>query len=140
MASDFFRTLSEGRVGFPEALDALERHLAAGGVPAAVVASVLVVADEVISNVLDYGGGSTAPRVEISASVVDDEVTVQVVDDGVAFDPMATPPPDTSLSVEDRAIGGLGIHLVRKLMDSVGYDRRDERNHLQFSKRYSSSS
>ena len=56
---------------------------------------------------------------------------VVVSDDGPAFDPLAAAAPDTSLGVEERPIGGLGIALVRRLMDEVEYERRDGRNHLR---------
>ena len=61
-------------------------------------------------------------------------VTVDVVDDGIPFDPTAAAAPDTSLEVEDRDVGGLGVHLVRKLMDEVAYRRDGDRNRLRFSK------
>ena len=51
-----------------------------------------------------------------------------VADDGIPFNPLSIAPPDTGLSVEDRRIGGLGIHLVRNIMDEVTYNRRTDRN------------
>lgn len=141
MASDFSRTLSADRDGLGEALDALESCLSARGVPPAAIGPVLIALDEVISNILNHGGrGEAGPRVEIDVSVASGAVQVQISDDGAPFNPMEAQAPDTSLSVEDRAIGGLGIHLVRKLMDTVGYDRSDGRNRLRFSKTYSSAS
>ena len=137
MTLDFSRTL-HGRAEFPGVLDALESHLSARGAPETVIAAVLIAADEVLANVLDHGGGGGAvPEARIDVSVRDGCVTVEVADDGVAFNPMETPAPDTGLSVEDRAIGGLGIHLVRKLMDTVSYARSGGRNRLRFSKTYS---
>lgn len=56
---------------------------------------------------------------------------VEVTDDGVAFDPLAVPPVDTQAPLEDRPIGGLGIHLIRRLMDQVEYSRTDGRNVLK---------
>jgi len=53
-----------------------------------------------------------------------------VSDDGVPFDPLAVAPPDTSLPLEQRPLGGLGIHLVRHLVDEVTYERRGDRNVL----------
>lgn len=137
MASDFSRRLSDGRAGFPEVLDAIEAHLAARGAPPSVVAPVMIATDDVISNVLDHGGdGGVAPRVDVTVTVVDSQVTVWIVDDGPAFNPLDTVAPDTALSLDDRAIGGLGVHLVRRLMDSVSYERRDGCNRLRFAKRY----
>lgn len=139
MASDFSRRLTDGRAGFPDVLDALEAHLDGCGVPAAVIASVMIAADDVISNVLDHGGqGAGPPQVEVSVKLVEGQVAVWIVDDGAAFNPLDTAAPDTALALEDRAIGGLGVHLVRKLMDTASYERREGHNRLRFSKRYAS--
>src|SRR4051812_30429225 len=121
MESDFSATLRDGRAGFPALLDAMEAHMAAAGVPAAVVAPIMIASDEVLSNVLNYGGED--PSVEVLVRVGDGRVAVQIADDGAAFNPIAAATPDTGLSIEDRAIGGLGIHLVKTLMDSVDYER-----------------
>lgn len=141
MTSDFSRTLSGGRAGFPEVLEALEAYLEAGGVPASASAPVMIAADEVISNALDHGGQDrVTPRVEVLATVADGAVSVRVTDNGAPFNPLDRAAPDTELTVEERAIGGLGIHLVRRLMDTVTYDRADGHNRLCFTKRYTSPS
>ena len=134
MEADFSRSLHDDGAGLSDVLDALEEALMARGVPMATVSSVLIAADEILSNALNHGGAS--PRVELAARVADGRVTVSVTDDGEAFDPLAAEAPDTTLAIEDREIGGLGIHLVRKLMDSVHYDRTDGCNRLQFAKSY----
>lgn len=138
MEPDFSHTLLDGAVGLSALLDTLEEELVARGVPLAAVSSLLIAADEVISNALNHGGG--APVVEVAARVADGQVTMRITDDGVAFDPLAAAPPDTSLSIEDREIGGLGIHLVRKLMDRIDYERSGKHNRLQFSKSFASPS
>ena len=133
MESDFSATLTDGRAGFPALLDAIEAHLAAAGVPPAAAAPVLIAFDEVVSNILDYGGASS---VQADVRVAGGRVAVQVADDGRAFNPIEQATPDTSLPMEAREVGGLGIHLVKTLMDSVDYDRSAGRNHLRFSKAY----
>ncbi|MBU1374434.1 MAG: ATP-binding protein [Alphaproteobacteria bacterium] len=137
MEPDFSHTLRDGASGLSALLDTLEEDLAGRGVPVATVASVLIAADEVVSNALHHGG---SPSVEVAGAVAEGRVTILIVDDGGAFDPLAAATPDTSLSVEDRDIGGLGIHLVRKMMDRVAYERRGKHNRLQFSKSYASPS
>jgi serine/threonine-protein kinase RsbW len=133
MEPDFSHTLVGGRAGLSALLDNLEAGLAERRVPSATVSSVLMAADEVLSNILDHGGASS---VEVAAEARDGRVTIQITDDGMAFDPLAATAPDTTLSVEEREIGGLGIHLVRKLMDEVGYERRGKYNRLRFSKSF----
>ncbi len=138
MESDFSRTLSDGRAGFPALMDALEAHLAGAGVPDAAIAPVQIALDEVLANVLDHGGeGGASPSVDVAMRVADGRIAVQVSDDGRAFNPLEAATPDTTGSIEDRAIGGLGIHLVKTLMDTVAYERSNGRNHLQFSRVYS---
>jgi len=138
MEPDFAHTLPAGGEGLPALLDALEEELAGRGVPMAVASSVLIAADEVISNILNHGGAHAA--VEVAGRVSAGRITVSIIDDGAAFDPLAAAAPDTTLDVEEREIGGLGIHLVRKLMDRVDYERRGNHNRLQFSKSYAPTS
>ncbi len=53
---------------------------------------------------------------------------MSITDDGIPFNPFGVETPDTKLSLEEREIGGLGIHLVRKVMDKVSYQRRIDKN------------
>jgi serine/threonine-protein kinase RsbW len=62
-------------------------------------------------------------------------ITLTVEDDGPGFDPLSLPPPDVGASVTERAVGGLGVFLVRKMMDTVSYARVAGRNQLRMSKR-----
>ncbi len=75
---------------------------------------------------------------EISARVelVADRLTVTIADDGVPFNPLSAKTPDTESSLEDREFGGLGIHLVRSLVDDVSYHRRIDKNVLTLMKRF----
>jgi serine/threonine-protein kinase RsbW len=121
-------------------LDAIEAHLEQNEVPPVASAQLMIAFDEIISNVLKHGGGSHIPTVDVLLDITEDgeggSVTAEVVDDGKPFDPLSMPEPDISLSVEDRQIGGLGIHLVRKLMSEVAYVYEEGRNRLRFSKIY----
>jgi anti-sigma regulatory factor (Ser/Thr protein kinase) len=99
------------------------------GVPAGVRRSMLVVLDELLANAVSYalptGASGTAT---VAVELHPDHLKVTLTDDGAPFDPLDRAAPDTALSVEDRPIGGLGIHLVRHMVDEVHYDRRDDRN------------
>ena len=87
--------------------------------------------EEAVVNVIDYAYpiGSEG---DIEVKMMSDGHTLrfQVIDSGVAFDPTEKEITDTTLSAEDRRIGGLGILLVRELMDSVNYERTDGKNVL----------
>ena len=84
--------------------------------------------EEAVVNVCNYaygeGGGAVTVRVATDAS----RVTVEIEDAGAPFDPTAMPEPDLTGDVDERPIGGLGVHLVHTLMDEVAYRREDGRN------------
>jgi len=88
-----------------------------------------VALDEIIANIVAHGasgapGGVGQPAVlDVWFSRRGDIVEVTIADDGPAFDPLAKPPPDVTLPLEARQPGGLGIALVRALMDDVQYQR-----------------
>jgi len=63
------------------------------------------------------------------------EVCVEVEDDGLEFNPLALPPVDITEPLETRAVGGLGVHMMRQLMDAVEYRRVNGRNVLSLIKR-----
>jgi len=75
--------------------------------------------------------------VEVIAKTSDDSLTLVIEDRGTPFDPTAKADADTTLEAEERPIGGLGIHLVRQLMDSISYKRSDDgRNILTITKKW----
>ena len=92
--------------------------------------------EEVFMNVVMHGASQGEPRrVEVSLDLTPAELTLTVEDDGPGFDPLSLPPPDVTASLTDRAVGGLGVFLVRKMMDTVSYARIAGRNQLRMSKR-----
>ncbi|MGH8469481.1 MAG: ATP-binding SpoIIE family protein phosphatase [Gammaproteobacteria bacterium] len=91
--------------------------------------------EEILTNIISYGytdSGEHEIKVRLSAQAK--ELRAEVEDDGQPFNPLAAPKPDTEAPVEHRAVGGLGIHLVRKLMDGVEYQRQEENNLLRMKK------
>ena len=91
--------------------------------------------EEAVSNVMLYAyPGRNDGKVFVEFAKAKDEQGEKLIftisDSGIPFDPTAKPEADITLSAEERAIGGLGIHLVRKLMDEIRYERQDEKNIL----------
>lgn len=87
-----------------------------------------LIIEELALNAMTYGG---AESVQIIITTDTEKVTVEISDNGAAFDPLNdAPQPDVNAALEDRAIGGLGIHLVRTLTDDLSYRWDGERNHL----------
>jgi anti-sigma regulatory factor (Ser/Thr protein kinase) len=101
-----------------------EKH----ALPEEVRRSVNVALDELLANLSHGMVGRDACSVALDVQLDGERLIVTLSDDGPPFDPFKKDAPDTTLSVEDRPIGGLGIHLVRELMDKVSYDRRDGHN------------
>jgi anti-sigma regulatory factor (Ser/Thr protein kinase) len=95
-----------------------------------------LVLEEAVANVINHGlPGSPPPhhlavRLEIDA----DTVAAEVIDNGRPFDPTTVPDPDLASSLEERQLGGLGIHLMRELMDGLDYRRLGDRNTLRLHK------
>jgi anti-sigma regulatory factor (Ser/Thr protein kinase) len=89
--------------------------------------------DEIVTNVMRHGYAPADDRQEIVVRVSADHdvVTVVVEDTGVAFDPLTVPPANVGAPIEDRPVGGLGIHLVRSVAQSVTYLREGDRNVLR---------
>jgi serine/threonine-protein kinase RsbW len=127
--------------GIRTVLDALEAFATGHGLSKAVTWPVEVSLDEILANVVRHGlaGRGEAATVGVELRLDLDPAPpvceVVVTDDGPEFDPLAVPEPDTSLGVEDRAIGGLGISLVRRLMDEAEYERREGKNRLRLQRR-----
>lgn len=92
--------------------------------------------EEVFMNVVMHGSAEGKPgQVDVSVELTPTGLTLIVEDDGPGFDPLSLPPPDVTASLADRAVGGLGVFLVRRLMDTVSYARVAGRNQLRLSKR-----
>ena len=93
--------------------------------------------EEVVVNIMDYAYvADTKGQVKVEAMANDERLRFILTDSGRSFDPTAVSRADTTLTVEDRPIGGLGILLVRNLMDSINYERIDGQNILRIEKKF----
>ena len=93
--------------------------------------------EEAVVNIIDYAYPSgTEGNIEIQIEADANRLRFIITDTGSEFDPTSVSKADTSLSVEERPIGGLGIFLVRNLMDSINYERLEGKNILRLEKQY----
>ena len=93
--------------------------------------------EEAVVNVMTYAyPAGTVGNVNIEAQANDERLKFTITDSGTPFDPTGKAEVDTTLSAEERPIGGLGIHLVRQLMDSINYERIDGKNVLTLRKKF----
>jgi len=114
----------------------LEEFCRANALPRGVGNAADVALEEHLTNVLTYGYEAGAPhRISVSLKTEAGWLCVEVADDGKPFDPLAVSPVDTSLPLEEKPIGGLGVHLMRQLMDELSYARENGKNVLRMRKR-----
>ncbi|WP_029898504.1 ATP-binding protein [Desulfohalovibrio reitneri] len=113
----------------------LEEFAAMHGLTCSCLFRVNLALDEVVTNIVSYGfeeeGGHL---VEVRLRLEGGVLTVEIRDDAPPFDPTTAPMPKLELPPEDRPVGGLGLHLVRNVMDGVEYVRRDGINVLILTK------
>ncbi len=104
--------------------------------PQATVFHMTLAFDELLTNIISYGfadGGRH--KIKAALALEGDRLEAEIIDDGIAFDPLAKAAPDIDAELEARGMGGLGIHFIRSVMDSVEYHRSDGCNHLKMVKK-----
>jgi anti-sigma regulatory factor (Ser/Thr protein kinase) len=121
--------------GIAKATTAFGDFAKAQAVPEEVRRGLSVVLDELLTNTISYGLANDGSEVSVDGELHADELTLTVSDSGRPFDPLGEAVPDTTSAVEDRPVGGLGIHLIRHLVDDVRYERRSNRNVVVVTKR-----
>ena len=102
------------------------------GVDSKTVAALLNASDEITSNIVNYSGAS---EFRISVEKGPDRLRLVFSDDGTAYNPLSHVDPDTHASIEDRPVGGLGLVVVKRLVDRVTYSRESDRNVLTLIKK-----
>lgn len=95
-----------------------------------------IAVEEIFVNVASYAYGSEEGDVTISVDAEPDSISIVFEDSGIPYDPLKKPDPDITLSVEKRAIGGLGIFMTKKMMDDMSYEYKDGMNILTLKKYY----
>ncbi len=101
---------------------------------------VLIILDELFTNVVTHGRGPHSARGTIAVALGwrTGRLRISFVDDCQPFDPLAFRGPDLEEATEERGIGGLGIHIVRSLVHQARYRREGDRNHLHLVRRVES--
>lgn len=126
-------------------LDELQRFITTltefarvGGLPEEVSFSVQLAIDELFTNIVSYGyDDEDSHQIEIKMSVQGRELRIDLIDDAKQFDPLhEAAQPDLDANLEDRRIGGVGIHLVKTMMDEVSYKYEDSKNQLTLVKKF----
>ena len=116
--------------------DLLEQLAEAWGLSEDVIFEANLALDEIVSNIIRHGYPDSGDhRIIVRIGLEKGNFIMEVEDDAPEFNPLDAPEPDTSAPLEERAIGGLGIFLTRKLMDNMSYRRFGGKNILTLSKK-----
>ena len=91
--------------------------------------------EEIFVNIASYAYDGGDGKADLIFEKGDDAISITFRDSGKPYDPLEKPDPDTTLSAEDRKIGGLGVFMVKQIMDSVSYINRDDQNILTVTKK-----
>ena len=111
--------------------DAVEDLGSREGWPSALVFRINLVLEELVLNIMNHGYDGGLHEIEVTLTSEADALTIETEDEGRPFDLLNdAPQPDLEAPLEDRPVGGLGIHLVRTMMDEIRYRRERDRNHL----------
>ena len=115
---------------------ALKQFADVRGISSHDVIKINLIVDELISNIVSYAYQDDGEHdIEIELGLADNRLSMVITDDGVPFDPSAKDSPDTAVPLEARPLGGLGIHLVKKIADDLSYQRRAGKNVVTVVKR-----
>ena len=99
------------------------------------ISQIRLAAEEIVVNIINYAYPEKAGDMQISYQIKDNNaLVVEIIDSGIAFNPLSLPEPDINAPLDKRKIGGLGVYLVKKIMDDISYERKDGRNILIFTK------
>lgn len=117
-------------------VEQIEMALMAEGVPMNVIYAVNLCVEELVVNSVNHGyGGAAAADIEVDVERQGQRLIIDISDGAAAFDPTTeAAEPDIEAEVDDRPIGGLGIHLVKRLTDEMTYRRVNGRNHVRLVK------
>jgi serine/threonine-protein kinase RsbW len=108
---------------------AITAFLESHAVPPKLVYALNLAVEEMATNIIKYGYDDAAEhQITLVLRLDQNNLTMTISDDGHAFNPLQRPAVDVSGPIEDRDVGGLGIHLVRNLFDELTYERRAGRN------------
>lgn len=111
------------------ALESLDAFLEGHGDSGETAFTVRLLVEEIVTNVIKYAyEDAGAHQITIELRLTPDRAVLRVTDDGKEFDPLAAPAPDLELPLEERKVGGVGIHLVRTLAEHLEYSRSGGKN------------
>ncbi len=129
--SELHFTLRNQRSEIARMFTLLEGFCQSHGISEDDMFNVRLVLDEAVINVIVHGYEDTREHeINVALALDGDLLAIHLDDDGVAYNPLDAPPPRFDLPIEQRRIGGLGVHIMKTLAKSVEYSRANDRNNL----------
>ena len=129
-------TLSNNIEEIPLLAEFVESICEQAGLDMGITMNINLAMEEAVVNVMNYAYPlGTQGKIVIEAMADDQRVKFVIVDQGAPFDPTTKEDVDTTLSIDDRPTGGLGIHLIRQIMDTINYERKGKNNVLTLCKK-----
>ena len=118
------------------AADSATQFLKSYNASSEVIFAANLAVEEIVTNAIKYGyDDALKHEIAIRLEMTENTLNIEICDDGKEFNPFNEPEPDISLPPKELKIGGLGVYLVRKMLDACSYDRRDGRNMVRLSKK-----
>ncbi|MDH5739030.1 MAG: anti-sigma factor antagonist [Nitrospira sp.] len=136
-AKVFHQTMPNQLMAIPDLQMAFEEYVSQWARAKPLIPTLNMALDDLLNNVVQYAfpNDPMEHHIEVEGDVRDESVVLTIMDDGIPFNPLSVAPPDLSVLLHEREIGGLGIHLVRAMFDEVTYHRNVGRNVLTIKKR-----
>lgn len=120
----------------PVAADAATQFLEGNNASEGVIFAANLAIEEIVTNTIKYGyDDARKHEIIVRLEVTENSLNIEICDDGREFNPFNEPEANVSRRSHESQIGGLGIHFVRKMLDTCAYDRREGRNIVKLSKK-----
>jgi len=131
MGAIFQKTIPNDMDALADLIEEVDRFLAGSDLPPRAVYAVNLALEEILTNTIKYGYNDDAEhQIQVTIQVDGDQAVLTCVDDGRHFDPLQAPEPDLDSPLEERKVGGVGLHLTTAMMDAIEYTRQDGKNVL----------
>lgn len=131
MGASFQKTIPNDMDALARLIEEVDGFLAESGLPPRSIYAVNLALEEILTNTIKYGYNDDAEhQIQVTLQVDGDQAVLTCVDDGQHFDPLQAPEPDLSSPLEEREVGGVGLHLTAAMMDAIEYTRQDGKNVL----------
>ena len=138
MDTPFELTIGSDIMEIPAVSGELEKAMHTHGFSTEDILDTQLAVEEAITNVIIHGYGRPDGAIGVSCRISRNLVEIQITDTAPPFDPLSLPDPDLDGAVEERRIGGLGVYLIRQVMDEIAYRYEEGKNILVLVKKRAS--